>query len=189
MVNEVESSYWKEYQELAKWTNVLCPPLKEDSKPHQIWLPMKRDKISTFTQLTPPHYLGLNLTVHVPKKQGTKIISFMIKACYEVARKVHQRQIELKKALDEVELRTGMGRGSALAYVNVLCCMLDGREYHRTINETATDYFLNGIKNDYSREHLISACTAAKQHVEYYYRIRGGRLKGIERIIEKYYPI
>jgi 5-methylcytosine-specific restriction protein A len=120
---------------------------------------------------------------------GKRISNHMIEACYDYASKVYNRQIELKKALDDIELGTGMGRGSAQAYVNVLCCMLDGKEYHRTINEAATDYFLSKIKVDYDREKLLSACNATRKHVDYYYKIRGGRLKGIERIVNKYCPV
>jgi hypothetical protein len=120
---------------------------------------------------------------------GKSITTEMIKTSYEYARKVHHRQIELKKALDEIVHISGMGKGSALAYVHAFCCMMDGREYTRTINESATDYFLNGIKNDYSRDVLISACNAAKLHVEYYFNIRGGRLSGIEKIVDRYLPV
>jgi len=120
---------------------------------------------------------------------GKKITQDMIETSYEFARKVYDRNIELKKALDEIELKSGMERGSALAYLNVFCCMLDGKEYHRTINEAATDYFLSSIKRDYSYDHLKSACSAAKKHVEYYFRIRGGRLKSIEKVINKYLTV
>lgn len=117
---------------------------------------------------------------------GNKITTAMIKTAYYYARTAYHEEMETGKAMDCVVSESGMSKGSVIAYFHAFFCMLDGKVYHRTIIIEATDFYLESIRTDYGRDRLLSACHAAKQHVEYYYSVRGVRLQGIENIAKRY---
>jgi hypothetical protein len=79
-----------------------------------------------------------------------------------------------------------MKTGSAQDYITVLLAMLDGEEYHRTMNAFATEYYLENIGIDYGRARQITAAKAVKAHTEYYATLGHGHQVGIEKIAVKY---
>ncbi len=117
---------------------------------------------------------------------GKVINEKMIKATYYHGRKVYHNQIELKKALDQIESQTGMDRGSANSYLHVFSSMMKGKEYHRTINTIATKYFLNNIKVDYGEEQINLALKAVREHTEYYSKQGRGSLRSIEQLVDEF---
>ncbi|WP_340392475.1 hypothetical protein [Paenibacillus sp. FSL E2-0190] len=116
---------------------------------------------------------------------GIAITNQMIEVSYDNAKKVYHKQIELGKALDAIVATTGMGRGSALAYVHDFSQMMQGNEYHRTMNTRATEYFLLNILNDYGKEYFVNALQAAKAHTEYYAKQGKGSLRAIEELVQR----
>lgn len=110
----------------------------------------------------------------------------MIEVSYDHAKKVYHKQIELGKALDTIVAATGMGRGFALAYVHDFSQMMQGNEYHRTMNTKATECFLLNILNDYGKEYFVNALQAAKAaHTEYYAKQGKGSLRAIEDLVQR----
>ena len=113
------------------------------------------------------------------------ITNEMIQVSYEYAKKVYHKQTEHGKALDAIVSYTGMGRGSALAYVHDFGQMMQGNEYHRTMNTKATEYYLLNILKDYGKEQFVTALQAVKAHTEYYAKQGHGSLRGIEKLVQR----
>jgi hypothetical protein len=117
---------------------------------------------------------------------GKVINEEMIKATYTYGQKVYHNQLDMKKALDEIESLTGMDRGSASAYLHVFSSMMKGKEYQRTMKTIATKYYLQKIKVDYGEEQLKSALNAVKEHTIYYSKQGRGSLRSIERLVDDF---
>lgn len=110
----------------------------------------------------------------------------MIECVYEAGKKVYEGMLSKQEAKDIAYSTAGMDVGSANDYITVLCAMLDGVEYHRTINAFATEYFLNKIEEDYGVERRKKAAFAVKEHTEYYATLGHGHQRKIEALAEKY---
>ncbi|HEY5466974.1 MAG TPA: hypothetical protein VIL27_08090 [Clostridia bacterium] len=108
----------------------------------------------------------------------------MVHAAYAVGKQVKAGDIRQAEAKKAIHLQSGMDTGSANDYVNVLISMLNGLEYHRTINTYATKYFLEHICMDYGKETYLRARIAVKAHTEYYETLGHGRLESIKKLIE-----
>ncbi|NLC45189.1 MAG: hypothetical protein GX783_13025 [Clostridiales bacterium] len=65
------SLYWAKEQILAYWTEVSCPDLKGDIKPHSFWYAIKSGTVEVIDKLKLPSYFGLKLKINAPR--GTRI--------------------------------------------------------------------------------------------------------------------
>lgn len=65
------SFYWTKAQCLAYWTEVSCPTLKGENKPHSFWYAIKGGAVEVIDKLKLPSYFGLELRINAPK--GTRI--------------------------------------------------------------------------------------------------------------------
>lgn len=115
---------------------------------------------------------------------GISITNHMIQTSYEYAKKLYHKEIQQSQALNKIVEMSGMVRGSALAYINNFGKMMIGEEYHRTMNEDATDFFLSNIYKDYGEDKLRLALWSVKLHVKYYSKQRNVNLVGIISIAE-----
>ncbi len=118
----------------------------------------------------------------VPKK---KITLEVIKEIYPRAKAVHEKRMDLDKALNELEDK--LHRGSALMYINTFKAMRQGDPYKRTINTTATQYFLQQIYDDYKAEGLKLALQALNYNIDYFEKFIGaGNMKTTGEIRDKF---
>ncbi len=118
----------------------------------------------------------------VPKK---KITIEVIKEIYPRAKGVYEGDIDLDDALDY--LGEKLHRGSALMYINTFKAMRQGDSYKRTINTTATRYFLEQIHNDYQDEGLELALQALNYNIDYFEKFIGaGNMKTTGKIRDKF---
>ncbi len=118
-------------------------------------------------------------------KPKQKITLDVIKEIYPLAKNVYEKHIKLDDALDQLEKT--MYRGSALMYVNVFKAMREGESYTRTMNTTATCYFLEQIRKDYQEEGLKLALKALNAHIEYFEGFIGtGKMKTIRQIRDEF---
>lgn len=115
-----------------------------------------------------------------------KITNEMVVYSYEVAKEVYVGKLTRPEGKEKVSTETGMKIGSANDYITVFLDMMSGKEYHRTINNFATEYYFENIKKDFGMEYLKNAITAADFHTNYYQTHGKGRLRGIEEIIIKF---
>jgi hypothetical protein len=108
----------------------------------------------------------------------------MIKQSYIIAKKVFNREIEFEEGVDYLCRTYAWNDNSAKYYINAFCCMRNGGQYMRTINGTATKYYLQNIFNDYGYDALQTALKAIKEHINYYESFRHGRLEKIKLIYD-----
>ena len=110
----------------------------------------------------------------------------MVKQSYFVAKQIYEKKIVNTEGKYIVSECTGMKLGSANDYINAFTSMVTGKEYKRTINNFATKFYLENIKNDFGTEMLIKAIESVDKHLKYYNTLNHGNLKGIENIVQKY---
>ena len=115
-----------------------------------------------------------------------EITGDMIEACYLYAKKVYHNQIDKTTATNQLYSQMGMHQGSARDYIGAFCSMMNGERYTRTINTSATKYYLQNIGEDYGSSQLEIALRAVSLHTEYYGKLGNGRLKSIEKLVEGY---
>lgn len=118
-----------------------------------------------------------------------RITTEMTKAAYKLAADVYHGKIQEKHALDTLVTKYGMNRGSASDYIVNFKRMMEGKNYKRTNNSEATDYFFTNILNDYGIAKLRNALSAANEHVDYYESLGRGNLNSIRSIIAKHEKI
>lgn len=115
-----------------------------------------------------------------------KITNEMVAYSYEVAKQVYADELTRSEGKEKISNKTGMKIGSANDYITVFLDMMSGKEYHRTINNFATEYYFENIHRDFGRNYLKNAIEAADLHTNYYQKHGKGRLRGIEKIIIKF---
>ncbi len=117
-----------------------------------------------------------------PKK---KITLDVVKEIYPQAKNVYEGRIELYEALNELEKK--LHRSSALMYINVFKAMRRGESYTRTMNTTATRYFLRKILEDYQEEGLELALKALNTNIIYFEGFIGeGKMKTVREIRDEF---
>ena len=119
----------------------------------------------------------------MPKNE---ITSEQYEKAYEIAKKVHEGQLNIKDGESFLSEQYGMDNSSASMYIHSINLMMDGKEYARTMKIEATEYVFERIKNDFGMEKLKRAILATQQHAEYYYRKKGHRLRSIEQLCAKW---
>lgn len=98
----------------------------------------------------------------------TKTSDEMIDACYDYGKMAFSdATLDLGNLANTVSERTNMNRNSALMYIYVVKCMLEGEIYKRAISAKATEKYFKAILSDYGRTGLSKALRAAKEHIKY----------------------
>ncbi len=116
-----------------------------------------------------------------PTIEKSAITTEMVKEFYTKAKAVYEGRISLHEALDQLENISR--RATANVYFHVFIAMREGKRYTRTINMSATKYFLNQIFTDYGSEGLKTALHALDSHMEYFEGfIGGGNMKNMRRM-------
>ncbi|MEH7415026.1 hypothetical protein V7266_07040 [Neobacillus drentensis] len=104
-----------------------------------------------------------------------------IKGCnevaYEVAKKVWFGNITRQEGKLAISKETGMNPGSAQDYITEFLAMMEGREYHRTMSNLGTAFFLENIRKDFGDKAFQLALEATEKHIKYYNSLGYGQLK------------
>lgn len=106
-----------------------------------------------------------------------KIPANQIPFAYEVAKKVFEGKIRLKDAKAKLVDRFGMNQNSAADFVYVFKYLNQGVEYQRGLSAYATEYFINGIYNDYGPKALELALQSLKLNMEYQRKKEGSKIR------------
>ncbi len=116
-----------------------------------------------------------------------KITIEIIKDIYELSAKVYLDKLSKNAAIDFLEEKHGMNRGSASDYILIFKRMMDGETYKRTCNTEATNYFLTQILVNFGAEKLCDAINSVYSHIDYYEDLNPKkRLNSIRDIVSKY---
>lgn len=91
-----------------------------------------------------------------------------IKAAYSLATQVARGKLTDLEAASELHESYGMNFSSAWAYLRKRRQMLAGERYTRTMNITATKYFLEQILADEGQVGLSNALVSVRKHAAYY---------------------
>jgi 5-methylcytosine-specific restriction protein A len=108
-----------------------------------------------------------------------------IQAAYALARDVYDKKVEERAAVQSLE-RQGMNPASASDYIRNLSQMLDGKPYHRTLNDAGTSYYLQEVLADYGPAAATNALAALRGHIVYYEGIRGSRRPSLRKIAAEF---
>jgi len=119
--------------------------------------------------------------------QRKKITLDIIKQIYLRAKDVFSQKDDINNAQYILVKDTGMNSGSAKMYIQAFLKMMVGEHYKRTINGTATEYFLKNIRDDFGQQALEQALASVEKHIEYYEGLGNGELRNIKDIYHKYY--
>ena len=96
----------------------------------------------------------------------------MAEKSYEVAKQVHNRELDKAKGINILNKQYGMNRSSAYKYINGIIGMLNGQRYKWQMRENHTEYFLKMIEKEFGFERLKRALSAVKEHIKFYRSIR-----------------
>ncbi|GHV51221.1 hypothetical protein AGMMS49579_06130 [Spirochaetia bacterium] len=111
------------------------------------------------------------------------ITEVMVHEAYETARRIYGGALSHQDGVTLLQ-RIGMNEKSAVGYIHVYRCMMNGECYTWTINEYATDYYLGSIRRDNGINGLENALEAVRQHLDY--QTDHNILNGIREIYHKY---
>ena len=75
------------------------------------------------------------------KGGGMAITQVQVEAAYAVAKREYGKAITSEAAANHLVSKYGWNESSAYGYVHTFLCMMDGKEYQRTINAYATEYY------------------------------------------------
>ena len=118
-------------------------------------------------------------------KEKKTITNEMIVLCYAYAKKIYNREIEEKQAVDKINRIENMNPGSAKDYITAFFRMIEGEKYIRTINIKATKYYLENIRKDFGENTLNNAIKSVEKHIAYYENGHGS-LKSIKQLLVQY---
>lgn len=91
-----------------------------------------------------------------------------VKAAYAIAKKEYAKSITSEAAANHLVSMYGWNESSAYGYIHTFLCMMDGKEYQRTINAYATEYYLRNIYSDFGVSAFNNAIVSVQKHLDYY---------------------
>ena len=127
--------------------------------------------------------LLVNESAEESSSKNKKMTDAMIDLCYKGGKKVHSGD-NIQEIADDIVDETGMNRNSAIMYMQVVCCLLDGIVYKRAINSKALQKYYDNIWNEYGSDGLKKAIIATREHISYR-RELGHPVDSIEEICSK----
>lgn len=104
---------------------------------------------------------------------------------YELGRKVYLDELNLKDATEEL-VKHGMNPNSATNLIRNLRHILRGENYRRAMSTANTDDFLTWVRRDDGEVGHIRAVESLKQHLEYYFGLKGDKLASHRAILAKH---
>lgn len=113
----------------------------------------------------------------------TKITNEMVEIAYNYAKKVYSGELTRNEGKIKIAKVSGMNVGSAQDYITDFLAMMEGKEYHRTMSNYGTAYFIENIKKDFGDKTFQLALEATEKHIKYYNSLGYGQLKTKEDIV------
>ena len=114
----------------------------------------------------------------------TKITKEMTGIAYDYAKEVYSGELTRNEGKLEIAKVTGMNAGSAQDYITDFLAMMEGKEYHRTMSNYGTTYFIENIRKDFGEKAFQLALEATEKHIKYYNSLGYGQLKIKEEIVK-----
>lgn len=102
------------------------------------------------------------------RQQRKRITLDVIKHAYRLAKCIYEGELDKKTAQQELTKNVKMNSNSANYYLQAFQRMMEGKCYYKTINKTATEYYLETILTDFGKCSLKAALSSVKQHIKNY---------------------
>ena len=109
-----------------------------------------------------------------------------IKAAFELGVQAYSRDVSPSQLKQQLVDDYNMNPSSAHGYIEIVKHMLNGRQYTRTINAQATEYYLEHIYELYGVSKLKTAVEAVRKHLDYYLTTKISQQKAVRTILERY---
>lgn len=105
-------------------------------------------------------------------------------ACYELAKLVYDGKQTKKVAIEILSRKDGLGmnKSSATYYVNAYLAMRTGKTYTKTINNNATEYYLEHIYSENGKDALRIALKSLQGQIDYYSKLGKGVLAFLQAL-------
>lgn len=114
------------------------------------------------------------------------IDEIVIEAAYDMAKRVYRNDISMSQGVRLLQSTHGMNRNSAVDYIYNYRNMIEGRRFTRTTNAIATRYYLEMIFKEGSRDKLLNALSALRQHIDYYETVGNANVVKRREIYEEF---
>lgn len=115
-----------------------------------------------------------------------KIQTQEIEAAFELGIKAFEHNHSPSQLKHQLVDKYHMNPNSAHGYIEIVKHMMSGRQYTRTINAQATEYYLERIYEHYGVNTLKIAVEAVRKHLDYYLTTKTSKQPAVRRILEKY---
>jgi 5-methylcytosine-specific restriction protein A len=118
-----------------------------------------------------------------------KVPKEAIHLAYSLGLQVYRNYLSTEGAMDILMKRFKIAERTAIAYIDGLLRLLDGKMYVSTISGYGTEYYLEQIKDDFGNKGLLLALQAVKKHSEYFARRKENGQSSIlypAKILKKY---
>jgi 5-methylcytosine-specific restriction protein A len=114
-----------------------------------------------------------------------KITNEAVHQIYDLAKSAYKKQLTEPEAIEIALNQQLMSEASAKMYIVAFNYMIAGKTYKKTINQYATEYFLNSLHSDFGLPIFQKAIVAVKDHLEHYKKQGKGGLPSIRNLILK----
>ncbi|MEZ8742730.1 HNH endonuclease [Photobacterium swingsii] len=109
-----------------------------------------------------------------------------IKAAFQLGLKAYEQDISASQLKNKLVDDYAMNPSSAHGYIEIVQHMLNGRQYTRTINAQATEFYLQHIYERYGIDKLKNAVEAVRKHLDYYLTTKTSKQQAVRKICEQY---
>lgn len=96
----------------------------------------------------------------------TKTTNEMIEACYKGGVSIFKSELDQSYVKNRIVEETGMNPASASYYLSAVVALLSDGEIKRDINQTAVDFYLGKIKDDFGEGALRTAAEVCRRRYE-----------------------
>ena len=115
-----------------------------------------------------------------------KIKQEVIAATYLAAKNANSGMLSQAEAVDTVVKAYKMEKSTITGYIRNFNHMINGERYRRTLNLSATEFFIENIFKDYGYIKLQNALSSLNQHIIYYESIINVNRKAFRDLLIKY---
>ena len=118
-----------------------------------------------------------------------KITIELIAACYEIAKKVYEKEVytSQNEGIKDLVARFNMNKSSATVYVRVFEHLMEGERFTRTLSTKSMEYYLENIFKDYGPSKLSVALSSLLKHIEYFEKIENVNMRSVRKVYESYF--
>ena len=113
----------------------------------------------------------------------------VIQDVYSSAKKIYFENKKISNEIRNLNYKYNVKESSLSDYIYAFKHMMNGERYTRTINYTATKYYLENILKDFGYKYFKNALYSLELHINYYEGIQNITMKKQRRLLEEFNSI